>query len=70
MDGPGGMIRPAAKDPDWWGRPWEPINVNDDGRIEGWQDGATVAWITMEITRRDGTTEWWAREYAPRGSGR
>ena len=41
-----------------------PINVNDDGRIEGWQDGATVAWITMEITRRDGTTEWWAREYA------
>jgi hypothetical protein len=40
------------------------INVNNGERIEGWQDGATVAWITVEITRRDGTIEWWARECA------
>lgn len=40
------------------------IIVNDEGRIPGWQDGATVAWITVEITRRDGTSEWWARECA------
>lgn len=37
------------------------IIATDEGRIVGWQDGATVAMITWKITWNWGTTEW-ARE--------
>ena len=38
------------------------IGEGGDKRIVGWQDGAKVAWITVEITQPDGTSVWWARE--------